>query len=326
MRIHGWNAAVATAAVALVICAAACSSSDASSAGTTGASGQTASLTVGIPPVISGADVYVAQAEGYFAKNHLNVSVKSLNGGAANVPAMEGGAIQIGESNVLSVIQGATRGIDEPCFSGANTDPPSGHYLSLVGKAGVSSVKSLAGKTVAVNATAGVNQLLVDAYLTSQGVNPDLVSFISLQFPDMPDALSSGRVAAAMTSEPFTTIALGQGASLLTGTPLRSIPGTPTYSCWNASASWLSSHRRQASEFATAMAEADSYITAHPAQFRSIAASHLTISGSVLRTMSLPVFTDKLTMADITSWEKSAGQYHLTSGAPPSSSVLETVP
>jgi NitT/TauT family transport system substrate-binding protein len=328
MRFHGWNAVGATAAVALVICAAACSSSDASStsAGTTGASGQMASLTVGIPPVISGADVYVAQAEGYFAKNHLNVSVKSLNGGAANVPAMEGGAIQIGESNVLSVIQGATRGIDEPCFSGANTDPPSGHYLSLVGKAGVSSVKSLAGQTVAVNATAGVNQLLVDAYLASQGVNPDSVSFISLQFPDMPDALSSGRVAAAMTSEPFTTIALGHGASLLTGTPLRYIPGTPTYSCWNASASWLSSHQQQAGEFAAAMAEADSYITAHPAQFRSIAASHLTISGSVLRTMSMPVFTDKLTTADITSWEKSAGQYHLVSGTPSSSSVLETVP
>ncbi len=323
--------AAAAAVAALAVCAAACSSpsSTSASAGTTGSSGQTTqttSLTVGIPPVISGADVYVAQTEGFFAKNHLSVSVKSLNGGSAIVPAMEGGAVQIGESNVLSVIQGAARGIDEPCFSGANTDPSSGHYLSLVATAGITSAKSLAGKTIAVNATAGVNQLLVDAYLASQGVNPSSVSFISLQFPDMPAALSSGRVAAAVTSEPFTTISLGQGAKLLTGTPLQYIAGTPTYSCWNASGSWLSSHKQQAGEFATAMAEADSYITAHPTQFRTIAASHETISSSVLKTMTMPVFTDKLTMADITSWEKAAGQYHMVSGTPSPSSMLETVP
>jgi NitT/TauT family transport system substrate-binding protein len=320
--------AAAAAVTALVACVAACSSSASSgspAAGSTGASGQVASITVGVPPVISAADIYVAQAEGYFAKNHLSVSVKSLNGGAAIVPAMEGGSVQIGESNVLSVIQGAAKGIDEPCFSGANTDPSSGHYLSLVGKAGVTSAKSLAGKTIAVNATNGVNQLLADAFLASQGVSPGSVSFISLQFPDMPAALSSGRVAAAVTSEPFTTISLGQGASLLTGTPLSYVAGAPTYSCWNASASWLSSHKQEAADFAAAMTEADSYITAHPAQFRSIAGTRLAIKGSVLQAMTLPVFTDKLTTADITAWEKAAEQYHMVSSAPAAASVLETV-
>jgi NitT/TauT family transport system substrate-binding protein len=337
MRVNRRTATAAVAAVALAACATACSSSGSGGSGASGASGTSGtsadsaangqtSLTVGIPPVISGADVYVAQTEGYFAQHHLNVSVKSLNGGSAIVPAMEGGAVQIGESNVLSVIQGAIRGIDEPCFSGANTDPPGGHYLSLVGQSGVTSAHSLAGKTVAVNATAGVNQLLADAYLASQGVDPGSVSFISLQFPDMAAALSSGRVAAAMTSEPFTTISLGQGGKLLTGTPLRYVAGTPTYSCWNAPASWLSSHKQQAGEFAAAMAQADSFISAHPARFRSIAGSHLTINGAVLKAMTLPVFTGKLTMADINAWEKAARHYHLVTGTPAQSSVLETVP
>jgi NitT/TauT family transport system substrate-binding protein len=320
-----WLSAGAVSVAALVLCATACSSASSNTAGTAGASGQTQSITVGIPPVISGADIYVAQAEGFFAKNHLNVSVKSLNGGSAIVPAMEGGSVQIGESNVLSVIQGAARGINEPCFSGANTDPGSGHYLSLVGRVGVTSPRDLVGRTVAVNATAGVNQLLADAYLASEGISPSSVSYISLQFPDMPTALSSGRVAAAVTSEPFTTIALGQGAKLLTGTPLSYVPGTPTYSCWNASASWLSSHKQVAAEFATAMAETDSYITAHPAQFRTIAAKHLTISNSVLQTMTMPVFTDQLDSSDIAAWEKAAAQYHMVNGTPSAASVLETV-
>jgi NitT/TauT family transport system substrate-binding protein len=310
------------AALAVVAAAAACSSGSGSGSGGSG----TSSLVVGIPPVISGADVYVAQDEGFFAKNHLSVSVKTLNGGSAIVPAMEGGSVQIGESNVLSVIQSGARGIDEPCFDGANTDPSSGHYLSLVGKSGVTSAHDLTGKTIAVNATNGVNQLLTDAYLASQGVDPATVSFISLQFPDMPEALSSGRVAAAMTSEPFTTLSLGQGGALLSATPLRYVAGEPTYSCWNAEGGWLSSNKKEATEFVAAMAETDSYIASHPAQFRTIASKHLTINATALKTMTLPVFTGKLTAADIASWEKAARQFHLLASTPAAGNVLETVP
>jgi NitT/TauT family transport system substrate-binding protein len=313
--------AVAAAITVVAAAAAACSSGSGSTS-----VGGTSSLVVGIPPVISGADIYVAQDEGFFAKNHLSVSVKTLNGGSAIVPAMEGGSVQIGESNVLSVIQGAARGIDEPCFAGANTDPSSGHYLSLVGKSGVAGAQDLAGQTIAVNATNGVNQLLTDAYLASQGVDPSKVSFISLQFPDMPAALSSGRVAAAMTSEPFTTISLGQGGKLLSATPLRYVAGTPTYSCWNAEGSWLSSSKKEATEFVTAMAETDSYIDSHPAEFRTIAGKHLTINATALKTMTLPVFTGELTASGIASWEKAARQFHLLEGTPTAGNVLETVP
>lgn len=314
----------AVIATALVAGAVACGNSSAGT-GRSGSATKTESITVAIPPVISGAAVFVAQAEGYFAKKHLSVSVKLLNGGAAIVPAMEGGSVQVGETNVLSVIQGAAHNIDEPCFSGAFTDPSSGHYLSLVAsaKAGVHSAAQLAGKTVAVNATAGVNQLLVDAYLSSHHVNPTSVRYISLQFPDMPAALSSGRVAAAVTSEPFTSEALGQGGNLLAGSPLQYIPGTPTYACWNAQASWLASHKIEAAEFASAIAEADAYIVAQPAGFRRIAASHLSTTAQKLSAVSMPSFTSSLTSADITAWEKAARQYHLLTGTPSASSVLD---
>ena len=318
-------ALTATLAAVLATAAAGCGSSGPGGSG--GSGGQAQSITVAIPPVISGADVYVAQSQGYFTRHHLNVTVKTLNGGSAIVPAMEGGSVQVGESNVLSVIQGAARGIREPCFSGANTDPSSGHYLSLVasGRAGVTGTAALAGKTVAVNATSGINQLLVDAYLASRGVNPGSVSFISLQFPDMPAALSAGRVAAAMTSEPFTTIALGQGGHLLTGTPLGFVPGRPTYSCWNASSGWLASHKPEAAGFAAAMTQADAYIAAHPARFRSIAAAHLSIPGHTLAAMTLPVFTASLTAGDVTAWEHAAVTYHLLTTTPPMTSVLTDV-
>jgi NitT/TauT family transport system substrate-binding protein len=281
-------------------------------------------VTVAIPPVISGVDVYVAQEQGFFARHQLDVSVKVLNGGAAIVPAMQSGAVDVGETNVVSVIQSATRGITEPCFTGANTDPPSGTYLSLVtGRdAGVGDPAALRGRTVAVNATNGVNQLLVQAYLDQHGVDPRSVRFVSLQYPDMPQALSSGRVAAAVTSEPFTTIALGQGSRVLVGTPLTAVPGTPTYSCWNASSAWLGAHRAEAADFAAAMSDTDAWIAAHPTEFRAVAARHLTIPADVLGRMTLPVFTDELSDADIDAWQLAAQRYGLIDHPPARADVF----
>jgi NitT/TauT family transport system substrate-binding protein len=305
------------AASTLLLAPVACGGSDAGPGGT-------ASITLAIPPAVSGIDVYAAQTQGYFTQHHLKVKIKTVNGGSAIVPALASGSVQIGESNVLSVIQGASRGVKEPCIAGANTDPPSGHYLSLLAgpRSGVRGPADLSGKTVAVNATSGINELLTDTYLAAHGVNPASVHFIGLQFPDMPGALKAGRVAAAMTTEPFTTIAMGQGATVLTGTPLASVPGTPTYSCWNASRSWVSSHKAVAAEFVAAMRQTDAYITTHPAEFRAIVGKHLKVSPQAQSSMTLPVFTDKLTRDDVTAWENVARKYKLINSVPAPDEVL----
>jgi NitT/TauT family transport system substrate-binding protein len=307
------------AASALLLAPAACGGSDGGAGGT--------SITVAIPPAVSGIDVYAAQAQGYFTRRHLKVKIKTVNGGSAIVPALASGAVQIGESNVLSVIQGASRGVKEPCIAGANTDPPSGHYLSLLAgpRSGVRGPADLSGKTIAVNATSGVNELLTDTYLAAQGVNPASVHFIGLQFPDMPGALKAGRVAAAMTTEPFTTIAMGQGGTILTGTPLASVPGTPTYSCWNASKSWVSSHRTAAAAFVAAMRQTDAYISGHPAEFRAIVGKHLKVSPQARSAMTLPVFTTELTRDEVTAWENVAQKYRLLNSVPPPNEVLMEV-
>jgi len=87
--------------------------------------GRRRTITVGIPPATSADDVTIAQQEGFFTQHHLTVNIKALNGGAATVPALQGGAIQVAQSNVLSEVQGA-HGLDVPCFAGAFAFPRPG--------------------------------------------------------------------------------------------------------------------------------------------------------------------------------------------------------
>lgn len=300
----------------------ACGSGSGGSSGASGGSG-TQSVTVAITPVVATADFYVAQSKGYFTKHHLSVTQKTLNGGASIVPALQGGAVQIGQSNVLSVIQGASHGIKEPCFAGGAINVNT--VLMAGPKSGVTSVRQLPGKTVAVNATNGINQLVVEAYLASQHVNPSSVHYMALPFPDMPAALSSNRVAAELTSTPFSTISAGQGAKVLASNPQHAVAGNTTFSCWQASASWLSSNKKTAADFAAAIHEADVWSSSHQAQFRTLVENKLKMSPHVASTMQMPVWTSEISAKDIHKWETLAKPYHMVITTPPTSEVLMPV-
>ncbi len=75
---------------ALTLFAAACQSKTSSSSGSAGGV-ETADLTVGVLPVVDAAPVYMAQKEGYF---------QQAQGGAALIPAMVSGDIQVAFSSM----------------------------------------------------------------------------------------------------------------------------------------------------------------------------------------------------------------------------------
>jgi len=177
------RALIGVASIALV---AGCGGNSNTSSGNGG--GGVSSITVGTVPAVSGAIIGYAADKGYFSKHNLNVKTMDLNGGAAAVPALQGNAIQVAQSNVLSVIQGANQGLTVPCFAGAFNLGGAGVSLPLIagGKGGVTKASDLPGKSIAVNATGGVNELATDAYLASQGVDYKQVKYVAMPYPNMP--------------------------------------------------------------------------------------------------------------------------------------------
>jgi NitT/TauT family transport system substrate-binding protein len=323
-----------TLARAAALCAtgllAACGSSGGGSGGS--ASGPQ-TLTVGIPPVVEIGDLYTADSMGFLARQGITIHIDKLNGGAALVPAMESGSVQIGQSNLVSVLQAQQQDIDMKCFAAGYRSPSaaSGDELSLVvspkDTGSVTSPSGLAGKTIAVNSLDNSNQLVAEAYLARSGVNPSSPHFVSLAYPDMPAALSAGRVAAAITDEPFTTIVKKQGAKVLAAQPDAAIVASPVYACWVAPSSWLSSHRQVAAKFVAALDEADSYMAAHPGYLASILPRYTSVSESLAKQITLPDFTTSITAADVEPWAAAAARYGITrSVVAPSSAIMSITP
>jgi len=303
-------------ATGVALTVASCSTSSSSPASGSGSAAAVTTITVGIPAAITADSVLIAQDKGYFTQHHLKVNVETLNGGAANVPALQGGAIEIAQSNVLSEIQGAAQGLAVPCFAGAFALTPAGSFLPLVASArsGITKPAQLAGKTIAVNATGGVNQLLADAWLAQQGVSYKSVHYIGMGFPDMPAAVGAGRVDAAVSAEPFGTEMRQQGATLLSGYLESNIAGSPIFSCWNATANWLTKNPQVAAGFVAAIQQANDFINNEPGQFRTYLAKTTKIAPKVIQALSLPSFTTEMSNADVTEWEAAAHKYGILTG------------
>lgn len=313
MRLIGAGACVTAVALAVAACGGSSSPSTSSKPSSSG--GSTTSIVVGIPPVISADAVSLAEEKGYFADAHLKVKVKILNGGAATVPALESGAINVAQSNILSEIQGASSGVHVPCFAGAFSIKTGGFIETVASaKSGITTPSQVAGKTVAVNATGGINQLDTDAWLAANGVDYHTVHYVPLEFPDMPNALAAGRVdVAASAGAPFDTMMIQAGGKLLNANPESDIPGVPEFSCWNANASWLKSHTAAVKGFLGAIQKANTFINNNKGAFRTWLKSHSTIPAKVIPSIGIPIYNTTMSAKDVTEWESAGAKYGILS-------------
>jgi NitT/TauT family transport system substrate-binding protein len=163
-------------------------------------------LRVSLIPILDIAPFQAAMKQGYFAEAGLSVDGTPSQGGAAGIPALIAGNVQIAFSNIVSILQGAERGFPLRIIAQAmetmGTPPDSAGIVALK-KSGITTGADLNGKRVAVNTRNNIIWLYARHWIDQTGGNSETVSFVEVPFPQMPDALIGGQVAAAMVSQPY---------------------------------------------------------------------------------------------------------------------------
>ena len=79
----------------------------------------------------------------------------------------------------------------------------------------IKTASDLNGKTIAGNGLGNIMQIASAAWMAKNGGDPSTAKFVELPFSEMPLALQSGRIDAAMISNPLLGVALTQGARIL---------------------------------------------------------------------------------------------------------------
>lgn len=290
-------------------------------------SAATVNVAVGVLPIADVAPLYLGIKEGYFAKEHLNVTPHSLQGGAAVASAVIGGSLQFGFGATANLVLARAHGL--PLEFVANGDQAAANASSawsgiLVGAhSGITSIKQLAGKTVAANATEGENQLALDSILERNGVSPSSVHVVALPFPTMPSALASGQVAAVTEVEPFVSAIQAKGGVLLSPLFEGEQPSQMVAGYFTTSKE-IQGDASLVQRFVTAMNEALDYAAANPSAVRAIIPTYTKIPAAVASKMRLPVWSSVVNTASISSQEQLMHQLGWITTVPSVSSLVWT--
>ena len=196
-----------------------------------------ADLTVGILPIVDVAPVQLAISQGLFTQEGLNVTTEVMQGGAAAIPALVGGDLDIAFGAWPSFLAANQQGIGLRAIAdGVAAKPGFTQILAMPGSELEGNPAGLAGKTVAVNTLNNLGELAVRSTLQQAGGDPAAVTLVEIPFPDMGAALERGDVDAIWAVEPGVTNAKNSlGAVVVAdflcrahgGLPGRRVPGDP---------------------------------------------------------------------------------------------------
>jgi NitT/TauT family transport system substrate-binding protein len=89
-------------------------------------------LRVGVVPVLDAGAFFIAQANGYFAKERLEVTVTPTPGGGPSMAALVAGQLQVSMSTVTTMIQSQEQGLDLKIVSGISGSRPFPNDYSTV--------------------------------------------------------------------------------------------------------------------------------------------------------------------------------------------------
>lgn len=154
-------------------------------------------ITIGIalsPPKAIFLAPYVAQQEGFFAQEHLNVKFLNMPNGLETELGTTSGSINFGFSSATDAIESAAAGspIHAIWTYGTKLD------TQCIAAPSINSPADLVGKPVGTTGTGGFAYTLLNACLVSGNVTPDQVQQVTMQRSAFVPALASGRIYAAV--------------------------------------------------------------------------------------------------------------------------------
>lgn len=284
----------ALAAGAFLVTVSACGSSgDSTGSDKESSSGGTTKVKVGVIPIVDVAPLYLGQEKGFFKKQGLELEVSLAQGGAAIVPAVASGQYQFGFSNSTSLMIAQSNNVPVKVVSNgiASTGVQGKDFgaLTVKGDSSIKSADQLEGKKVAINTLKNINETAVRESVRKAGGDPDKVKFVELAFDQMPAALDSGQIDAAMVVEPALATVKSQGAREI-ASPLVDVAPNLTVAMYFTSTSYEQQDAAVVKKFQTAIAESLAYADAHPDEARQIVTTYTKIPAAVLAKVTLPAW------------------------------------
>jgi len=173
--------------------------------------------------------------------------------------------------------------------------------------------RDLNGKTVAVNGLKSISQLGPEIWIDKNGGDSTTAKFIDMPFAEMPQALATHRIDAALVAEPQATAAKKEARAF--ANVYDAIATRFLITAWFSTTSWVSANPDQARKFAAMIYRAAAWSNAHRAQTGEVLTGVTKLDPAIVRAMPRVVFEEAADPASMKPHLDAALKYGLITKA-----------
>lgn len=236
--------------------------------------GAVESITFGTVLLEPSLPLFVAEDQGFFVQNGLDVTFKIYDVGLNAATGLVNGEVDMASPVAEYVMVGkifdhkniqAIASIDEV------------DYAFVIGRKdhGIERVSDLKGKKIGV-VRGTILEFQLGRFLELNGVNPADVTLVPGKLPESANAILNGDVNAVMSIPPFTASIQEQLGS--TAVAWSAQNSQPFYSLILADRDWITQHPKLVERFLMAMRQAEEFIITHPDEAKAILRKKLNFS------------------------------------------------
>ena len=242
-------------------------------------------LNVGALPITDLKQLYVADAEGFFQEEGLEVEIENFEGGAAIAPAVESGSVHIGGPTRSRSCRRERVGWSSASSPAASTKGP-GHWTSAIMVPKDSPIrrpKQLRRHNVAMNTLADINELVMRVYLTAWGWRRTTPSSSRYRSPTSWQHWPPVGWMARRLPSPSSPWPSSKGARVIEAQPFAAIGPEPFVAAFFATDDWLRDNPNTAAAFRRAVNKATRNRNDHPEQRAEIIAHYTGVPSALAR-------------------------------------------
>jgi NitT/TauT family transport system substrate-binding protein len=230
------------------------------------AAAQTAvSLVVGATATDDTTPILYGQQAGLFRRGGLTIELQKVPSGAASLAAVLGGTLQIGGTNVLSIIQAHLKNVPLEILAPGGLYAGTTEFVAAVVKtaAAYQRGRDLNGKVIGVASIGDLNAIAFLSWMDQDGGDAKSVKQVEVPYTLVAAALDEGRIEAGTLIQPILSQAVASGKARIFANTYRAIAPRFVFTAWTTTTSWAAANADVCRRFARVMREAEIYCNAH---------------------------------------------------------------
>jgi NitT/TauT family transport system substrate-binding protein len=272
--------------------------------------------------------IVVAQRNGYFARNGLDVQLMPAPSGAAVTSAVLSGSYEFGKSSLVALLAAHLRGLPVTIIAADAVNDPRAPYgaICVAADSAIATGKDFNGKTISVPSLNDLNTIAISSWIDKHGGDSSTVKFVEIPTSAAGVAVAEHRVDGAGIQQPALADALASGKVKSLGYHYDAISPDFYITVFFTTTDYAAKHPEVVRGFARAVSEAAAYQNTHHAETAPYAAELTKIALPVVEKMTRVVIGTQLKASEIQPMIDAAVTYKMIPRGFPARELIYSAP